>query len=261
MLPNSELNSSTITSNLTPSHSSNGHPTIRKSRGKKWTEEEDEALAKAWRQISATGVGPSDPVGSGSRFWERVAETYNAIYPSTEETYWRTSRSCSSRWSTVANAVTRFMNCLESLRQQQPFPDPMGDESKLYESAGMIYQSQTGQAFGGYIRAYQVLRDYPKFRFWALADNPFERRQAVIGQPGGVDKYASISKAMSSPPLQLQTMSPSPNQNPLMAHLPHPHPHRPSISSPLAADTMPVGSFDSTWLIQICIFLFVDPSF
>eukprot|EP00294_Goniomonas_avonlea_P016648 CAMPEP_0114565702 /NCGR_PEP_ID=MMETSP0114-20121206/14461_1 /TAXON_ID=31324 /ORGANISM="Goniomonas sp, Strain m" /LENGTH=327 /DNA_ID=CAMNT_0001751987 /DNA_START=10 /DNA_END=993 /DNA_ORIENTATION=+ len=86
---------------------------VRAKRGKGWTNEEDCALAKAWKDTSVDSVHGTDQ--DASTFWATVQRHFAALCPTSA----RDAKGMQNRWNIVRPAVTRFCGYYKKAHQVQ----------------------------------------------------------------------------------------------------------------------------------------------
>ena len=89
---------------------------IKRPRAVNYTVVEDEALIKAWENISLDSIHGQ----TGKRYWQRVEDKFFQLMPRNGTTVPRTFRSLQGHWDAIKMACSRWSGCLEQVHNAPP---------------------------------------------------------------------------------------------------------------------------------------------
>lgn len=125
------------------------------SRGKSFTQEQDEAICRAYLCITKDPlIGNSQP---RSQFWIRVQQEYKGKIDDNQ----RSEASIKARWQIIQKCCNKFRGCLRSVQAQRHSGMTYQNE---FEMAKQTYYDDTGKYFSGMDGCWAILAESIKWQ-------------------------------------------------------------------------------------------------
>jgi hypothetical protein len=114
-------------------------------RSGNYTEFEDMILIRAWKAVSMDAMTGTDQ--TSKRYWQRIKDKFFQLMSPLSSTPTRSYRSLQGRWDSIKTTCSRWVGCIEGVRNSPPSGTNAGDWDAIAQTRYMEMPGLKGKPF------------------------------------------------------------------------------------------------------------------